>query len=1166
MKKNTLVLSLLAGTALTQPALAQICQNDINSGCVPGPVVEIPVGHNTETAPDATPPTRGFAVSVNGAPTVGEPRLVDLQRKADLALAEADVQVRFDGLETTRRLDAQALKSAAGDTVTFQSRLNYPAFVERGEIRIIDPNARGGAEIVEVLRIQPGGRVTARMPDGEDLVYVHRVYDAQGRFDETFALPLSARDRRDLAEGKTQEEGSSSLKRADVRIVGGAITVSGTTLPPNTRVQTLGEVVETDDKGSFAIQRFLPVGEHAVDIAASTVDLTREIEIPGAEWFYVGIVDVTLGWRDGDRRDADGQSSDSRYDRGWIAGYVRGRTVDGTEITISVDTQEEELSDIFRNLDQRDPRRLLRRLDPDDLYPTYGDDSMLVETAPTSGRFFVKVKKDGNHILWGDYKANIEGSEYIRNERTFYGAQAHAKTSAVTETGEARASIKLYGAQPDNLPQRDVFRGTGGSVYFLSRQDISLGSETITIEIRDPSSNRVVDRVSLAYGTDYNINYIQGVVRLTRPLSAYAGKDRLISTNPNGDDDVNLVVQYEWTPDALDSDSYAYGGRGEVWLSDRLRLGVTGQVEQTAIADQQTAGVDLRWEHSDRTWAEAEIARSDGPGFGSFASTDGGLTGSRSSGQDGSGNAYRFAAQTDLEESGLAVSGLIGGYFEHRDTGFTSLDYSIVSDETLWGLYGAVDASDRTRYRFYADFYENDAGLKNNEVGLEAYHQLSGKSDLSFGIEHLDTKTVTASSAGNGSRTDVALRYARAVSERLGWNVFGLATVKRNDTMERNNRIGVGGQVQLDEFLRIEGEVSGGNLGVGAQALITYDDQQGKSTYFGYTLDPDRTALNSVLNNGEGGQFVAGSQQKLSDNTRVYVENRYELFSTGQNMTGTYGVDYSHSEYTDYSAVLEVGQVDDPVEGDFRRQAISLGYVYDNATTATEGRLEYRRERGLDGNANRNSDTILFLGSLRHKLSKSRRVLASLDVVHTNADKPALTDTDYAEMSVGYAYRPIRHDRLNILARYRFVYDEYGQVITSGSDTDVRGPLQHSHILSIDAEYDGTQQWSLGGKIGYRFSETAPNGTSDFISNNAWLLVANTRYHVTHKWDLLAEFRMLTTEQADTQDAGMLLAAYRHVGDNAKIGLGYNLTSFSDDLADLTYDDGGLFVNLIAKF
>ena len=730
--KSSVVASFLMGTMASQPVFADTCADSDAGNCAPGAAITTPVGNNTERAPSTPALTNGFAISVNGAPQVGEPRLIDLQRKADLALAAADVQVRFDGLETERRLDAQVIRTEGEAAVVFQSRLNYPAFVARGEIHIIDPAASGGARTLQVLPIQPGGRVAAELPAGDNLVFLHRVYDAQGRFDETYSLPLSARDKRDLATGETQEEGSSTLKRTGIRIDGGAITVSGTNLPPNTRVRTLGEVVTTDDEGRFVLQRFLPVGDHAVGISASTVDLTREVAIPGSEWFYVGIVDITLGWRDGDDTDASGRRLDSTYDSGRIAGYVRGRTADGTRITISVDTQEEELDDIFRNLDRRDPRSLLRRLDPDDLYPTYGDDSTLVETAPTSGRFYIKVEKSGNFILWGDYKANIGNSTYIRNERTLYGVQAHAETNAVTEGGEARASLDLYAAQPDNLPQRDVFRGTGGSVYFLSRQDISLGSETLSIEIRDPNTNRVLSREVLSYGIDYDINYVQGVVRLTRPLSAYSSAGHLVTTNPNGDDNVNLIVQYEWTPNTRDIDSYAYGGRAEVWATDKLRLGVTGQSEETGTDEQQAVGVDLRWQHSDRTWIEAEIARSDGPGFGNFTSTDGGLTGTRNPGEDGSGNAYRLAAQADLQEAGLPTPGLVGGYFERRDAGFTSLDYAIQSTETLWGVYGEADLNQRFRYQFYADFYENDAGREYNEIGVQGESLLGQRSALSF--------------------------------------------------------------------------------------------------------------------------------------------------------------------------------------------------------------------------------------------------------------------------------------------------------------------------------------------------------------------------------------------------------------------------------------------------
>lgn len=59
---------------------------------------------------------------------------------------------------------------------------------------------------------------------------------------------------------------------------------------------------------------------------------------------------------------------------------------------------------------------------------------------------------------------------------------------------------------------------------------------------------------------------------------------------------------------------------------------------------------------------------------------------------------------------------------------------------------------------------------------------------------------------------------------------------------------------------------------------------------------------------------------------------------------------------------------------------------------------------------------------------------------------------------------------------------------------------------------------------------------------------------------------MLWTQDADTADLGLLAAVYRHVGENFKIGVGYNFGNFSDDLSDLTYDDHGVFLNAIGKF
>jgi hypothetical protein len=154
-------------------------------------------------------------------------------------------------------------------------------------------------------------------------------------------------------------------------------------------------------------------------------------------------------------------------------------------------------------------------------------------------------------------------------------------------------------------------------------------------------------------------------------------------------------------------------------------------------------------------------------------------------------------------------------------------------------------------------------------------------------------------------------------------------------------------------------------------------------------------------------------------------------------------------------------------------------------------------------------------------------------------------------------------DQLNLLARYQYLDDMFGQDV----EGDVgEGPLQRSHIFSIDAEYDVSQRWTLGAKLGIRLAESAVDADSPFLQNDAWLAVATARYHIVNEWDVLVEARNLTTDQADTADFGALVGVYKQVGENVMIGGSYNFGQFSDDLTDLVADDQGAEINLIAKF
>ena len=74
------------------------------------------------------------------------------------------------------------------------------------------------------------------------------------------------------------------------------------------------------------------------------------------------------------------------------------------------------------------------------------------------------------------------------------------------------------------------------------------------------------------------------------------------------------------------------------------------------------------------------------------------------------------------------------------------------------------------------------------------------------------------------------------------------------------------------------------------------------------------------------------------------------------------------------------------------------------------------------------------------------------------------------------------------------------------------------------------------------------------------------RYHLIRAWDGLIEYRRLEVDEALSEREGLLVALDRHVGDNFKVGLGYNFTDFSDDLTNLDYDHKGWFINAVGKY
>src|SRR5439155_7032278 len=278
------------------------------------------------------------------------------------------------------------------------------------------------------------------------------------------------------------------------------------------------------------------------------------------------------------------QPSDSSLD-GRLAFFVNGKLNENWHLTTSADTREGPVKDLFSNFLDKSPDSLFRRVDPDLHYPTFGDDGSVEEMAPTLGKFYLKASHGENYGMWGNFKVGYLGNEMAQVDRGLYGANAHYASQATTSFGERKAGVDGFAAEPGTVPSFEEFRGTGGSLYFLRHQDILTGSERVRIEIRDKDSQIVTGVVNLRPGIDYDIDYLQGRLLLSEPLSSSADDNLLMRTSGLSGDAAFLVARYEFTPGLGNRDALSTGGQGHYWFGDHVRLGLTATSNEEGDVD-----------------------------------------------------------------------------------------------------------------------------------------------------------------------------------------------------------------------------------------------------------------------------------------------------------------------------------------------------------------------------------------------------------------------------------------------------------------------------------------------------------------------------------------------------------------------------------------------------
>jgi hypothetical protein len=771
--------------------------------------------------------------------------------------------------------------------------------------------------------------------------------------------------------------------------------------------------------------------------------------------------------------------------------------------------------------------------------------------------------------MWGNFKVAYVGNELAHVDRGLYGADAHFG-SGLTSFGERRLMVDGFAAQPGTLASYEQFLGTGGSLYFLHHQDILAGSESVRIEVRDKASNIVTGVVNLRPNVDYDIDYLQGRLLLSEPLSATANDNLLVRTSGLSGDQSFLVVRYEYTPGLDKLDQVAVGGQAGYWLNNYVKLGFTADSNEGDGASNLGAA-DLTLRKSANSWLKVQAGRTTGLLSPSLQSNDGGF-GFQGLGDEfftnSKAGAYRADLSVGLGDFIKGHDGRFAFYTQRLDAGYSAPGQLTIKDTEQYGGLFKVPVTSRLTLMAKGDQRTQDQGLDTRAVELDLSYKLTNRWSFSAGVRddmRKDNSPVIPLTQEQGERTDAVAQLKFSPSDTWSAYVFGQDTVAATGNRPDNSRIGLGGSYRLTKRFRIEGEASDGDLGPGGKIGTTFLYSERTSLYLNYSLENERTDNDQLVHSGSWGNLVSGVKTRFSNSSSVYAEERYQTGASQSGLTHATGINLVTKERWNFGASGEFGKLFDSQTGaETKRKAagIHMGYGLDKIQFSSA--IEFRRDDAQQPDLTHTVQTVLLLrNNFKYQLSPSWRILGKLDHSISDSSLGDFYAGGYTQAVVGYAYRPVRNDRLNALVKYTYFYnvpttDQFG---LQNIATEF---LQKSHIAALDLTYDLTANWSVGGKYAYRLGEASLDRVQPtFFDNTAQLAVFRVDLRFLKQWDTLAEVRQLGLPDINQRRRGVLTAIYHHITKNLKAGVGYNFTDFSDELTDLKYNHRGIFVNLI---
>lgn len=393
----------------------------------------------------------------------------------------------------------------------------------------------------------------------------------------TVALRLTDRDGHPIFEGRKTEYQVSAPHRA-LRTSTNEHIVSSA---------AVNELVAGADGLAYALlEPTTQAGEATISV--SLPDGPQEIKVwlkpVPRDWILVGFAEGTAGHQtlSGNMVSIEDAGIDEHgYTDGRVKFFAKGAVKGEWLLTLAYDSDKPDL----------DGDSLQQIIDPDTYYPLYGDETQQGYEAASARDVYIKLERGQFYALFGDMQTDLSKTELSKYVRGLNGFKSELQSEHFDYT--------VFAAETKQAFVKDEIRGDGTSGrYSLSRKDLVINSEQVTIETRGRLHNEVIIKMeTLSRHVDYDIDYNAGTLYFKRPVPS---KDE--SFNP-----VFIVVRYETAGSAKANPNY--GGRAAVkFLDQKIEVGASHIHEETGATKGNLYGADLTVKLTPKTVLHAEAA------------------------------------------------------------------------------------------------------------------------------------------------------------------------------------------------------------------------------------------------------------------------------------------------------------------------------------------------------------------------------------------------------------------------------------------------------------------------------------------------------------------------------------------------------------------------------